>query len=76
MPAILPSIIAEIQRASPGESRAYLIGAMRDGTFNRLHKTITAQADIRWLKVLQAVIRRIGSRSRIYREGDRPRLGH
>jgi hypothetical protein len=72
MPAILPSIMAEVQRAGPGESRAYLIGAMRDGTFNRLHKTIRiAQADIRWLKVLQAVIRCIGSRSWIYREGDR-----
>ncbi len=72
MPAILPSIMADVQRASLGESRAYLTGAMHDGTFNRLHKTIRiAQADIRWLKVLQAVIRRIGSRSWIYREGNR-----
>jgi len=72
MPVIISSIIAEVQRANPGESLAYLIGAMRDGTFNRLHKTIRiAQADIRWLKVLQSVIRRIGSRSWIYREGIR-----
>lgn len=72
MQAILSSVMAEVRRANPAESRAYLQGAMRDGTFNRLHGTIRiAQADIRWLKVLQTVIGRIGSRSWIYREGNR-----
>jgi len=72
MEAILSSVMAEVQRASLAESRAYLQGAMRDGTFNRLHGTIRiAQADIRGSKVLQAVIGRMSSRSWIYREGNR-----
>lgn len=65
---MVPSIMAEVQCAGFAECRAYLHGAMRDGTFNRLHKTIRiAQADIRWLWVLQAVIRGIGGGSWIYR---------
>jgi len=72
MTPVLSSVMAEVRRASLAESRAYLQGAMRDGTFNRPHRTIRiAQADIRWLKVLQAVIGRMGSRSWIYREGNR-----
>ncbi len=33
-------IKAEIDRATGGEICAYLQGASRDGTFNRLHKTL------------------------------------
>ncbi len=72
MSAMVSRIMAGVQRAGLAESRACLHGAMRDGTFNRLHGTIRiAQADIRWLNVLQAVIGRMGSKSWIYREGDR-----
>lgn len=72
MSAALSSILAEARRASHAECRAYLHGAMRDGTFNHLHGTIRiAQADLRWLKVLGVVIERMGSKSWIYREGGR-----
>ena len=68
----LTVIMAEVRRADASEIRAYLAGAMRDGTFNRLHRTIRiAQADIRWLKVLQTVLHCLGSKSWIYREGNR-----
>jgi hypothetical protein len=57
MPTAFASIMAEVHGSSPAECRAYLHGAMRDGTFSRLHGTIRiAQADYRWLKVLRAVI--------------------
>lgn len=63
---------AEIEKADSQVARAYLIGALRDGTFSRLHKTIRiAQADIRWLRILQVLIKKLGSGSWIYREGRR-----
>lgn len=41
-----------VQRAGFAECRAYVNGAMRDSTFNRLHKSIKiAQADIHRLRV-------------------------
>lgn len=63
---------AEIVKANSQAARAYLIGALRDGTFSRLHKTIRiAQADVRWLRILQVLIKKLGSGSWIYREGRR-----
>ena len=63
---------AEIDRATSGEIRAYLRGASRDGTFNRLHRTLRiCQADVRWLRVLESLLARLGKRSWIYREGAR-----
>jgi hypothetical protein len=65
-------IAAEIDRATSGEIRAYLQGASRDGTFNRLHNTLRiSQADVRWLRVLQRLLERLGKRSWMYREGTR-----
>ncbi len=65
-------INAEIDRASIGEICAYLHGASRDGTFNRLHRTLRiCQADVRWLVVLKRLLARLGKRSWIYREGTR-----
>lgn len=65
-------ILAEVARADLCECRAYLLGALRDGTFNRLHGTTRiSQAGTVWLKVLQALFARLGSRSWIYREGKR-----
>jgi len=62
----------EIARATSGEIHAYLQGASRDGTFNRLHKTLRiCQADVRWLWVLESLLARLGRRSWIYREGGR-----
>jgi len=65
-------IKAEIDGASSGEICAYLQGASRDGTFNRLHKTLRiCQADVRWLWVLERLLGRLGKRSWTYREGTR-----
>ena len=65
-------INAEIDRASSGEICAYLQGASRDGTFNRLHKTLRiCQADVRWLGVLERLLERLAKRNWMYREGTR-----
>jgi len=51
---ICESIELETDRATSGEVSAYLQGATRDGTFNRLHRTLRiSQADARWLRVLE-----------------------
>ncbi|MGH2362159.1 MAG: LAGLIDADG family homing endonuclease [bacterium] len=69
---ISESIKAEIDRATAGEIRAYLCGASRDGTFNQLHRTLRiSQADVRWLRILQCLLRKLGKRSWMYREGNR-----
>jgi len=66
------SIETEIDRATNDEINAYLQGASRDGTFNRLHRTLRiAQADVRWLQVLGDLLGRLGKRSWTYREGTR-----
>jgi hypothetical protein len=63
---------AELLEADARETRAYLLGALRDGTFNRFHGTIRiSQADRRWLLALQELFLKLGSRSWIYREGRR-----
>lgn len=70
--SIPEAIEAEIHRATGGDIRAYLQGASRDGTFNRLHNTLRiSQADVRWLHALQKCLERLGKRSWIYREGTR-----
>ena len=33
-------ILAEVHRTSAKEARAYILGAARDGTINRLHRTL------------------------------------
>lgn len=68
----MAEILHEVRRAGLPEANAYLVGAMHDGTFNPLHKTVRiAQADTRWLHVLQLLFRTLGHRSWIYREGTR-----
>ncbi len=63
---------AELLVADARETRAYLQGALRDGTFSRIHKTVRiSQADRRWLDVLRMLFWKLGSRSWIYREGSR-----
>lgn len=65
-------IRSEVRQASTSELEAYLNGASRDGTFNRLHNTWRiAQRDVSWLEVLQEVLGRLGARGWIYREGNR-----
>ncbi len=63
---------AELLEADARETRAYLLGAAHDGTFNETHRTLRiSQADIRWLHVLRGLFLKLGSRSWIYREGKR-----
>lgn len=69
---VLREILAEAESATGSEARAYLLGASRDGTFNRLHATLRiSQADPRWLEVLRLLLMKLGSSSWIYREGSR-----
>ncbi len=65
-------LFAELRKANAEEARCYLLGALRDGTFNRLHNTVRiAQADLRWLRALRVLFLKLGSKSWIYREGAR-----
>lgn len=69
---IEPALIAEIDRAGRRDLAAYLSGASRDGTFNRVHRTYRiTQRDRRWLEVLQVVLDRLGRRGWLYQEGTR-----
>lgn len=70
--------------ASPWESaaalrqevaRAYLLGAFKDGTFNRLHRTFRfSQKEREWLERLQQLLANLGYRAWIYREGQQRHL--
>jgi hypothetical protein len=70
---ILPrDLNSEIEACSEQALRAYIEGAKRDATFNRLHNTVRfSQADQRWLWVLKLILRNLGSNSWVYREGRR-----
>ena len=51
-------------------ARAYLLGALGDGTFNRLHRTFRfTQKEREWLEVLRRLLSVLGHRAWIYREG-------
>lgn len=68
----LRDIESEIGRTPLGELRAYLSGAMRDGTVSRLHGSIRiAQSSLGWRDVLLAAIRACGCKAWSYREGSR-----
>ena len=63
---------SETTRRTPcnAEYRAYLLGALHDGTYNTLHRTfrITQKGRV-WLRTLQTLFRTLGYRSWLYREG-------
>ncbi len=49
-------LFAELRKADAEQARCYLLGALRDGTFKRLHNTVRiSQADIRWLRALRVI---------------------
>ena len=51
------------------EAHAYLAGAMRDGTFSKMHGTTRiSQSYVEWLELLAVLLARLGRRSWIYRE--------
>jgi len=63
-------IEGEVAIASPGELRAYLQGALKDGTYSRLHRTHRfCQRERSWLETLVVALGRLGHRGWIYREG-------
>jgi hypothetical protein len=65
----------DLASASADALRAYCQGALRDGTYSASHRTHRiGQADPAWLHVLQYILKRLGSRSWIYREGRDRRL--
>ena len=61
---------AELLATSASGARAYLHGAAHDATVSQRHSTVRfGQSDIRWLQVLRVLLRKLGLRSWIYREG-------
>ena len=59
-----------LQTASKSELEMYLLGAFHDATFSSKHQTIRfSQSDIDWLKILQIIFVKLGSKSWIYKEG-------
>ncbi|OHA77288.1 MAG: hypothetical protein A3H01_02075 [Candidatus Wildermuthbacteria bacterium RIFCSPLOWO2_12_FULL_40_9] len=59
---------SETTRRAPS-IKAYLLGALHDGTFSSNKRFRISQAGTDWLKVLQGLFRRIGYNSWIYKEG-------
>jgi hypothetical protein len=58
------------QSPNPGIFKAYLLGALHDGTYSSLHKTFRiSQSSKRWLERLQTMFSYLGYKSWIYREG-------
>ena len=49
--------------------KAYLQGALHDASLNKGKRYRFTQSDIRWLEVLQTILRDLGYASWIYREG-------
>jgi hypothetical protein len=61
---------AELLEASASGARAYLHGAAHDATISRAHRTVRfGQSDVRWLAVIETLLKRLGRRSWTYREG-------
>jgi hypothetical protein len=51
-------------------SKAYMLGAFHDGTYNSHHKTFRfCQKEKEWLEMLQNCLESIGSKSWMYKEG-------
>jgi hypothetical protein len=69
-PQVLLEDPSETTRQTPGETKSYLLGALHDGTFNKLRKTHRfSQANIEWLLFLQRCLTDLGYNSWIYKEG-------
>ena len=50
--------------------KAYLLGAIHDGTYNKHHGTFRfSQANRKWLEHIQYILHELGHKSWIYREG-------
>lgn len=66
------AIAREIENSSGAQLRAYLCGAMHDGTWSTSHRTIRiAQSSLAWVWGIESVFRALESRSWCYQEGTR-----
>ena len=68
----LPKDPSETTRRAPlskKEIRAYLLGALHDGTFSGNKRFRISQKGKEWLIVLQVLFKRLGYNSWIYKEG-------
>ena len=69
--AMIAGILSEVASARTPELLAYVMGALRDGTFSRGHLTWRlAQRHVAWLEIVKEILARVGA-SWIYREGSR-----
>lgn len=69
---MLQVIEREIEGSSVSQLNAYLLGAIHDGTYSRIHRTVRiSQRGPDWPLLLKVVFRRLGRKSWIYREGNR-----
>ena len=59
---------SETTRQAPS-IKAYLLGALHDGTFSSNKRFRISQIGTDWLKILQGLFRKLGYNSWIYREG-------
>jgi len=69
---MMSHILSEVAAVGAPELVAYAMGALRDGTFNRRHRTWrVAQAHVAWLEIIQEVLVCLGAKSWTYQEGSR-----
>lgn len=63
-------VLREQLSSSPGMAQAYLAGASRDATFNRMHGTWRfAQVSRAWLDVIRVLLKGLNAHGWTYREG-------
>jgi len=65
----LPSETTRRAPFSEKEIRAYLLGALHDATFSSNKRFRYSQKGTEWLKLLKALLKKIGYNSWIYNEG-------
>ena len=70
--ASIEVIEREVSAAAKPVLLAYLHGAVRDGTFSRVHQTWRiSQSGCEWLRILKTQIALLGRKAWLYREGSR-----
>lgn len=59
-----------LSKTTKSELEMYILGALHDATFNRIHKTFRfSQSSTEWLELIKEILTRLSSKSWIYREG-------
>lgn len=68
---------SETTRRTPSttECKAYLLGALHDGTYNTFHRTFRfSQKGTLWLKELQSLLKNLNCKAWMYREGKKRKV--